>query len=181
MRLFDTITRLVDHGNTFSGVQSVLSTSLLDSFLRIMIKFNLNDRPAIETIFKHLSPSDGFIRKCFVHSYIRNKNTFDQEMENINFEYLSCDHTFKTATNIGYLRNKKWVKLHDSVFLVLNEIGQVTGYKFSMGKSFIQLSELFDNLKDRNPGVRNIYVDNCCNWRKKIQEVFPDVEVITPL
>lgn len=43
---------------------------------------------------------------------------------------LSIDHTYKIASNIGYLRqDKKWFCQYDSVFIVLNKGGSLQGRK----------------------------------------------------
>ena len=54
---------------------------------------------------------------------------------------LSCngslDHTFSVAANIGYFRSDhKWVTQYSSLFIVLNEIGQVLTWKFTKDESY---------------------------------------------
>ena len=43
---------------------------------------------------------------------------------------LTADHTFKVATNIGIVRDGKWLKMFDSLFIVLNEKGVVLSWQF---------------------------------------------------
>lgn len=44
---------------------------------------------------------------------------------------IRLDHTFKVASNIGYLRpDGKWVTLYESIFIVLNEDGTVEAWQY---------------------------------------------------
>lgn len=53
---------------------------------------------------------------------------------------ISFDHTFKVASNIGYLReDKKWINVYDSLFLVLNEQGKIISWQLTTGTSFEEL------------------------------------------
>jgi hypothetical protein len=51
---------------------------------------------------------------------------YQQYFSTIPAKWISCDHTFKATSNIGYLResDKKWVKLFQSLICVLNEKGR---------------------------------------------------------
>ena len=44
--------------------------------------------------------------------------------------FLSFDHTFKVAANIGYVRSDgEWVTLYNSVLIVMNEMGLIVASK----------------------------------------------------
>ena len=90
---------------------------------------------------------------------------------------IRIDHTFKVASNIGYLQHDgKWVTQYGSVLLVMNELGQVVTWQLTNSTSFDEVSLLLHDLKNRIdlPEGRHltIYVDNCCQVRKKLQQVF---------
>ena len=53
----------------------------------------------------------------------------------IQSDWICCDHTFKSVTNIGIYQSSgngvlKWVKQLKSLFIILNDIGQVLSWQF---------------------------------------------------
>lgn len=70
-------------------------------------------------------PSNDFICQCIIHDYQLNEMLYTQCMAQTGATWISCDHTFKVAANIGLLRqsDKKWEKQYDSKFCILNENG----------------------------------------------------------
>ena len=62
---------------------------------------------------------------------------------------LSTDHTFKVSSNIGFWCNGKWVRLYDSLFIVMNEAGVVMSWQLCKGTSFSAVEGLLHRLKDR--------------------------------
>jgi len=95
-------------------------------------------------------------------------------------ESISFDHTFKIASNIGYIReDKRWITEYDSVFLVLNGKGQVLTWQLTKGTSFAEVTVLLKHLAERpNQQLKTVYVDDCCKLRKKISNLFgPNVSV----
>ncbi len=81
------------------------------------------------------------------------------------------------ASNIGYLREyKKWIRQYSEVFFVLNNEGKVISWQFTNGTSFAEIQMLLTNLKYRfetlGAKVQKVTVDNCCQWRNKIQVIF---------
>ena len=95
--------------------------------------------------------------------------------------FLSAGHTFKVSSNIGFWCEGKWIQLYDSLFIVMNEIGVVLSWKLCKGTAFHKVEDQLINLKDRlnsqGSTVRHIYVDNCCQWRQKLNSVFHGVSV----
>ena len=87
---------------------------------------------------------------------------------------ISFDHTFKVASNIGYLReDKKWINVYDSLFLVLNDQGKIVSWQLTKGTSFQEVVALLQNLGSRSDeNLRTVYVDDCCKLRNKIENVF---------
>ncbi|XP_028418771.1 uncharacterized protein LOC114544301 [Dendronephthya gigantea] len=97
--------------------------------------------------------------------------------------WISCDHTFKATSNIGYLResDNKWVKLFQSLFCVLNEKGTVIQWKFTKTEGTAELENLFQQLSKRfltqNNILEGIFLDNCCKWTSFLSKHFPGVPI----
>ena len=126
---------------------------------------------------KHL-PSDDTISQCFLKKFMEEENAYLSEIQSLHpGESLSIDHTFKIASNIGYVRSdKKWVCQYDSAFLVFNENGKIISWQFTKGTSFQSVRALLENIvkhcHTHRCTIKTVYVDNCCQWRNKIREVF---------
>ena len=90
--------------------------------------------------------------------------------------WLSSDHTFKVAANIGFFWNNRWVKVYDSLFIVLNEIGMVLTWLLTKGTKFENVENLLNNLQKRfltKGKILKLYIiDKCCSWRNKLYSVF---------
>ena len=137
---------------------------------------------------KKYLPSDDTIFQCFLKKFMEEENAYLTEIQSVcPGESLSFDHTFKIASNIGYLRtDKKWVCQYDSAFLVFNEKGQVVTWQFTKGTSFQNVRSLLENVVKRcrtqGISVKTVYIDNCCQRRNKVREVFgSDVTVFLDL
>ena len=80
----------------------------------------------IVSLIIKLFPSNGIIARYFSIVFQQNENLYSTHM--MNLEVSNCirlDHTFKVASNIGYLcLDCKWVTLYTSIFIVLNKAGQ---------------------------------------------------------
>ena len=81
---------------------------------------------------------------------------------------IRLDHTFKVASNIGYLRyDGKWVIQCSSVFVALNEEGEVITWQLTNSTSFDEITLLLSSLHNRidipQNGALTVYVDNCCH------------------
>jgi len=89
---------------------------------------------------------------------------------------LSADHTFKVSANIGLWCNRKWIKLYDSLFIVMNERGIVMSWKLCKGTSFNEVEDVLQSLKNRlsTQGccINNFFIDNCCHWKAKLNAIF---------
>ena len=90
---------------------------------------------------------------------------------------IRLDHTFKVASNIGYLRSDgRWVTQYGSVLVALNEKGQAVTWQLTNSTTLDEVSKLLSDLKDRISVPQNstltVYVDNCYHVRKKIQNIF---------
>ena len=58
----------------------------------------------------------------------------------------------------------------------MNEIDQIVSWKFTKGNSFNEVKPMLTGLCMRahmqGSQIQTVYVDNCCQWRRKLQEVF---------
>jgi hypothetical protein len=92
--------------------------------------------------------------------------------------WLSCDHTFHSAANIGLFRDADghWVEQYEGLFCILNSDGEVLTWKLTKSLRFECIKEQVVMLKERllqhGKTVEEFYIDNCCTWRLKLQEVF---------
>ena len=81
---------------------------------------------------------------------MENEQYFKREIQCVDTgEELSFDHTFKIATNIGFLRDdNKWVCQYDSVFLVFNAQGKIISWQFTKGTGFDHVKFCWNTSKD---------------------------------
>lgn len=99
---------------------------------------------SFETLQMTLLPSDNTISNCFLAQFLEDEMDYLQSIQSVDTgDSLSIDHTFKIATNIGYLRRDgKWVSQYDSVFFVMNLKGKIVSWQFTKGTSFEQVESL---------------------------------------
>ena len=133
--------------------------------------------PFTEVYAKYLS-SDDSLCQCFVTSFLSNENKYRFHVQSMPVgECLSVDHTYKVASNIGYLRgDRKWVSQYDGAFIVFNKDGKIVSWQYTKSGSFKEVKPILEALADRGitqgNTVKTVYTDNCCQWRKKLQLVF---------
>lgn len=129
-------------------------------------------------VFGDLWPSNSHLEAIFLKDFACQRELYEATMAQLVGAMLSMDHTFKVSTNIGYVRasDNKWVKVYDGLFCVLNEYGQVVAFKMTPNLSFAAVSDLLEQVRDRlnfkEDTKVKLIVDNCCSWRRKLQEVF---------
>ena len=90
--------------------------------------------------------------------------------------------------NIDYMRkgDQKWTQQFNAIFCVLNASGQVMSWKLTKSAAFENCKDILENIKERlnknNQELREFVIDNCCHWRKKIQQIFgEDIKVLLDL
>ena len=82
------------------------------------------------------------------------------------------------AGNIGLVRNFdcRWITQFSALFCVLNGHGQVVTWKLTKNMTFSNIEDnlilLRDRLSMQGKRVTEFYIDNCCAWRCKLQQVF---------
>ena len=70
----------------------------------------------------------------------------------------------------------RWITQFSALFCVLNGNGQVVTWKLTKNMTFNnvedQLVSLHERLMMQGKNVLEFYIDNCCSWRNKLQQVF---------
>ena len=129
-------------------------------------------------------PTNDVIARCFLIDFQMSEAFYIKEMMGIKVRRcLRLDHTFKVASNIGYLRDDgKWITQYGSVFFVVNEDGQVVTWQLTNSTSFSEVTPLLCALHDRidlpKDEMLTVYVDNCCHVKAKITEMFGSRTVV---
>ena len=125
-------------------------------------------------------PTRNTISDFFLHYFNSNEDLFTKRMSSISADaaWICCDHTFDITSSIGYERteDRKWIRQYDSLFCVMNERGQIMTWQLTQSQGFenirLLLQQLFRRLSSQGKIVKEFYIDNCCHWRRKLQEVF---------
>lgn len=174
---------LCQNGMNFHSLEAVINYRRWKFFeSRRQTYLSVNSLHCSETSFplfnqfagKYL-PSDDIIRQCFLAKFLEEEAAYITDIQSVHpGETLSFDHTFKIASNIGCIRpDKKWTCQYDSAFLVFNGDGKIVSWQFTKGTSFENVRSLLHQINNRKKcTIKTIYVDNCCQWRQKIREVF---------
>ena len=180
------VTSLVTGGHPLRTIESHIK-NLREAHaqeIKLQLDGMISDHSQSNSLSSHIDlitkpfPSNDIIARCFTIAFQQNENSYSAHM--MNLEVSNCirlDHTFKVASNIGYLRpDGKWVTLYTSIFIVLNKAGQAIAWQFVKSTSLDEVKPLLINVKDRmtNSDKRDftIYVDNCCNSRAKLIAIF---------
>lgn len=125
-------------------------------------------------------PSAKFLESIFLSEFDLRENEYITSMKKTTADWLSADHTFKSVMNIGYPRkvDGKWVKVFNALFCVLNEYGQIIKWRFTRSTESDETKALFQELscrlKAQKKHIAAMYVDNCCQIRKKMRAFFDD-------
>ena len=108
------------------------------------------------------------------------KLSYEESIQSLGARSLSCNHTFKVSVNVGFQSqsSNSWITQYDSLFMVLNEYGQVLGFEFVKSTAFSNIQPLLQKIKDfLRTKVDMIILDNCCQWNKKISTIFPEAKI----
>jgi hypothetical protein len=128
-------------------------------------------------------PSSDFLIDVVVANFKLNELYYRRYLSSTNAKCLSCDHTFKSAMNIGYFRScdSKWITQYRAIFCILNELGQIMQWQLTSSECFEEVRGMFTDLKERfnrlGTVIEGVFIDNCCKWRTMINSVFPEVPV----
>lgn len=193
--LVDICTALVRSGVNFYNMETLILQRRWETYarqqdtLRIqshLMKQSGHDPVKDDFLVTELarSPSNDLLAKCFLAGFMKEEDLYLKEILSTDTtNTLSFDHTFKVASNIGFLREDNvWVTQYDSLFIVMNNKGQVVTWQLTKGTSFGQIEHLLSELSHRalqqSQNIKTIYIDECCKLRNKVQSVFgTDVSV----
>ena len=170
-------------GLSFSAAERFIKTRRNEFIASLLLRINSIYNPSeldIKTISSlyNRPPSNDLLTNCFLQNFFEHKCEYFKAMEELlTSEYLSFDHTFKVAANLGYLRpDKKWIPLYSSLFIILNDVGQVIAWQFTQSTAVDETGDLLSSVAQRllSKGIqlKAIYVDNCCIVRNKLQGYF---------
>ena len=188
---------LASSGQPFNEIELFLAQRYLDNFAERQCRYArhittyLEKNPSLdkEKLPKFPSfeewrptPSTDTVHQCFLYIFKENKQFFRQNMSEKTAKWMSADHTFKVAANIGcMLPDGSWSTQFDSLYIVLNEVGQVLTYKLTKGTAMSRVEDILKNLKCRFDQQKvtcdTIFVDDCCKVRSKLQQIFPNLSV----
>lgn len=88
----------------------------------------------------------------------------------------NIDHIVKVASIIGLLQGGRWMKQYDSLFAVMNELGQVITWQFVWSILFNN-TNFMNFFKEQTEGKR-MHSKRNLHWRKKLQDTFrTDIQV----
>ena len=173
----DQVIGLIEEGMSILGVERYIRKQRRLAISGVSSEpMNSDCSKVLETPY----PSNDIICKCFLAEFMLNQNKYTTVMSNIRAKHtISFDHTFKVAANIGYLRGDgKWVTQYESVFIVMNEHGLVMAWQFTRSTSTDEVKKLLIGVQERVDVSKEqgllIMVDNCCNIKGKLSEVFGD-------
>ena len=109
---------------------------LFNSFRKIIaIAGVFCECPVVENVVDFDSktvPSDDLLAKCYLFKFLEDENKYRCKIQSVNTGIsISFDHTFKVASNIGFLRRDgKWINQYDSAFFIFNSDGKVLSWQF---------------------------------------------------
>lgn len=181
-----TVVELIGEGISFSGVERIVCRKRRQytaTLSQMVLKVSASGAYSFATLMKaepiqlieHPLPSNDVFHKCFVVHFMKHKNAYNAHMNSIpTTDILSLDHTFKVPSNIGYCRpDQKWITLYSSMLVCMNAVGQVVGWQFTSTTSIDEVCALLLHIKSRTQNQQvQLFVDNCCTVRNKLQEIF---------
>ena len=175
----------ISAGMTITDVQVLWQQSLFNEYGIRKMCF-LNEKAETSESFpsfsaKGVKVGEKVATACYMHGYFEKEHLYHRRMCQMSASSLSADHTFKVSSNIGLWCDGKWIQLYDSLFIVMNEIGVVLSWNLCKGTGFHNVKDQLIDLKGRldmqRCQISHFYVDNCCQWRHKLNSVFDGVSV----
>lgn len=181
----------ISEGNKFSELERSLADTAAQQIDDSISFFNrLNNKSLtfedIENEIGSLWPSDNFLKDTFLNHFRNHKQLYRHKLQEICGSTMAMDHTFKVSSNIGFVRSDgAWVALYETLFIAVNETGQVMDYKLTKSTAFQEVQDILLQLKERllqNDTTELLAViDNCCQWAKKIQHTLSPIDVSVKL
>ena len=164
---------LVDYCNRYSRYMAMcVSTDLCESDSYRFSSPHLVDKDSDYI----RAPSHDLLSTCFLYDFKQKRRFYEVAMEQLTASILCVDHTFKISRNIGMSRGNAWVNQYNSLFVGLNENGEVITWRFTPSEKFAEIDDLLCDLRDRlqrqGKALTCAYLDICCRWKSKMESVF---------
>ena len=156
---------LASSGQSFNEIELFLAQRYLDNFAERRCRYYIHVSTYLEknaSLDKEKlpkfpdfdvwrpTPSTDTVHQCFLYIFKENEQFFRQHMSEKTAKWISGDHTFKVAANIGcMLPDESWSTQFDSLYIALNETGQVLTYKLTKGTAMSKVDDVLKNLKCR--------------------------------
>ncbi len=186
VELVDFIFVLASQGTSFKDIHQAIKGNCQARYHRSQIAYwcttygsGVSPGPALPITFPEFGQqtvSNDIMMNSFVVKAKELENFFATTMSSLMGTHLSCDHTFKLAKHIGIMRDGSWVSQYDTLFILINDKGEVLYWQLTKGTAFSTVQDGLKSLNDRIIGhkklVEIILIDNCCTWRKKLVEMF---------
>ena len=151
----------IDAGVSVSMVQTLIKERYQRDICRRQERFWTDYRcskginvPSYKELYQeneHNIPSRRLITDILIGKFKRSEQEYERIFSSTEAMWLSCDHTFKTAANVGYKRESdgKWITQYKAVFCILNEQGQVLQWQFTAREKFEEVRDMFLDLKKK--------------------------------
>ena len=91
------------------------------------------------------------ISSAIISNFQREEVRYRKLFSELSAEWISCDHTYKSASNIGYHRQSdgKWITLYKGFFIIGNDKGQPIQWKFTKTEAYEEVDDAFLQLAER--------------------------------
>ena len=129
------------------------------------------------------SASEEYIRHILITHMECTKELYELERRSHDVRVITCDHTFKSSTNVGCQRGDgTWTVLLDSLFVVMNSEGHVLDHRMVATRGFDsirpRLLGINQRVMDAGQRVEMVIIDNCCQWSALLAAVLgPHIKV----
>ena len=186
--LANLVCALVKQGLSIQGIETLLANRYWEEHRGRQILFQRR-YTHIQESFQDFKPessnliSNDLLSRIFLQTFLLNDMEYCRNMQSmLAKEWLSFDHTFKIASNIGYQRAGAWISQYTSCFFVLNEKGQIIGWQFTSRLSLEEVLPLLSGIYSRHvkAGIQLKYfcVDNCCQAKPMLHKIFGDNTIV---
>ena len=142
--LYNWIFMLASEGVSFLDIELLLSwkqkekqtTELVTMYYQNFVSTSMDPVTVDVQVTPENYISNDFLMTCFIAKWKDMQTFFIKQMSSVTGFGCSCDHTFKLAKHVGMFRDGRWIPQYDSLFIMMNERGEVTFWQLTMGTSF---------------------------------------------
>lgn len=180
------VIQLALQGMGFTAIEHFIITQRMEEVASMKLQISslegrVPNLHSADNFISHIDkpyPSNDLLCKCFLQDFLEHKVHYFHEMSQLTTSgYISLDHTFKVAANLGYVRpDGRWVSQYEAALIVLNNLGQIITWQLtrttSLDETLPMLTKLNERLAKSHARPKIICVDNCCTVRGKLQAIF---------